>query len=479
MKNKFLFYPYIALLMVAIGSFVTACDGDDEEPIIAPSVTMERIMTTDSNELTIVFTPSESTAGFKYAIGDETDRQAFIQGQLSGIKECEGNGKQTIVFQGLSENEVYTVFACAYNQEGATGPIASIKAKTRNTIEEFPVTKQYVTDHSAAFTLKATSDYFRFAFALGKPGDKKIFEAGVIEGYETKENISEYTANYFDLDANTKYVFYARGFDRLSGIASETQEYAFTTDASGNIPAADLKINYMDMYSGDYTLTPNAYCGKCIVFFSLKDEYKDMIEEELNWRGDMVTMMERWTELNTGMTYKSVGDPLNVTYTTPTLLTTEISNPFGYPLEAYALLYKKDGEVYGIQKFSFSTPPYQEKMGMPKVELKISNITETGAFYEFTPNEYTMGVLMQTFDAEWYEKLLQSSDYYDNYIRDFLYMNGYWNYCHNVSSFTLPERSAEPGKRCYVFYLPMNYNGPGDGWGEVGQMMYTTLEKKD
>lgn len=478
MKNKLFIYPYIALLTIVFGSVLTGCDDEEKEALVAPSIVIDRIVTTNSTELKIIFTPSGSTSNFKYAIGNETDRQAFINGSLSTTQSQDGNEKQTITFSNLNEKEVYTIFATAYGVDGTQGPIASIKAETRKKVENFEVIRKYVTSSSAGFCFNATSDYYKFEYALGRPGDKEIFEKGVIDGFSTKEDISAYTANYFDLHPNTDYVFFVRGYDRSSGLESDTQEMPFTTAASGAGPEVKLRTDYMDIYAGDYTFIPNEHCSKIVSFLSIKDEYADVINNEMNWRGDLITMMETWNKLNAGLTYSATGSPLEVTYTTSKMLTPEVTNPYNYPLEAYSLLYDADGEVYGIQRFSFSTPAYQDGMGEAKVDFKISNINDCGAFYEFTPNKYTMGVLFETFDAEWYEKLLQSDAYYDNYIRDYLYLNGYWNYCHKVSTLSMPERSAEPGKKYYVFYLPMNYNGPGDGWGKVKYEVYTTLEKE-
>ena len=476
MKDKFFLHIYIYLLAIIPIVLITSCDAEEKDPLIAPSVFIDRLITASSNELVMVFTPSESTVRFEYAIGDESDLNNFLSGSMSGIKEVEGNDKQSITFSDLDENKEYSIFARAYNADGKPGPVAAIRTRTRKPINNFEVNRRYLTSNSVAFTVKSTSEYYKFDFALGKESDKEIFESGAIDGFETKQDISEYTANYFLLSPSTSYTFFVRGYDRQSGQVSETREYQFTTSARGTVPSIDFDIKYQDLYSGDYTFTPNEHCGKFSVFISLKDEYKNIIEDEMTWRGDMLDMLESWTKGSYIEISKSAGGPLAVSEVTGSLINGLIADPFGYPMEAYALLYDKENKIYGVEKFEFQSTSYNENVGEAKAELKITNITKNGAFYEFFPNEHAMGILFETFDAEWYENLLQSPSYYDGYIENFLfYTQGGWIYTHGVISATVPERSAESGRRYYVCYLPMNFNGPNSGWGKLQKVMYQTL----
>lgn len=476
MKNKF-FLLYTVIVSITLGLLTTACEEDEQEAIIAPSVVINRTITASSDELLITFIPSESTTRFVYAIGDESDLDNFIAGNLSSIQTVEGNSELTVSFTGLNENQIYSFFARAYNEKGNVGPVATFRSKTRKPIINYSIEQQYLTDNSAAYTITTSNEYYKFDFALGKASDKAIFEAGVIDGFTTKEEISEYTANYFLLDSDTEYTFFVRGYDRQSGQVSETEEFHFTTKVKGSVPSVDFTINYMDLYAGEYLYTPNELCGKFAVFVALKDEYKNVIEEEINWRGDIRTMMNSWAGLNQGFVTIGEERPLKATHTTPSFLTGEVSDPFQYPMETYVLYFDENEEPLSVQKFEFQSPSYKEDMGDAEVKLQLTNITENGAFYEFFPNKHTMGFFYETFDAEWYENLLKSGNFYDGYMEDFLYSYGYWSYCHNTTSTTFPERTAEPGKRYYVFYLPINYNGPSGGWGKLQSVVYETLEE--
>ena len=479
MKNKFSLYSYTSLLIVTLSIFITGCEKDDKDPVVAPTVLIDKVITTSSSELTIVLKPNETTTKFTYAIGNESDREAFTSGTLSTIKEFNGNEEQTVLFPDLEENSVYTIFAQAYNSTGSAGPLASVKAKTRKPLQDFAVSQQYVTDNSTAFTIKSTTEFYKYDFALGKVEDRKSFEAGVIEGFTTKEEISEYTANYFNLDANTEYVFFVRGYDRQSGEVSETREIKVKTAVKGSVPTVSFKINHIDMFSGEYTFTPNEHCGRISVAMSMKDKYQDIIDSEVYWKGNMWTMLKYWTDGKNGLTTIGEEGPLKANLVTSELLLDEKLGPFGHPLEAYVLLYDKNNEIFGIQKFEFNTPSYDDNAGDADVDIKISNVTENGAFYEFFPNEHTMGIVFETFDAEWYENLLKSPDYYDGYIDNYILQEGYWNYCYKVASSTMPERTAEPGKRYYVFYMAMNNNGPYGGLSRAKSIMYQTPEKSN
>lgn len=480
MKNRFNLL-YIFLFATMAGLFLAACEEEGGGPLIAPSIAIEKLITATSNELVLIFTPSESAVKFVYAVGNESDLENFLTGSLPTIKEVTGNAGHKASIIDLNENQLYTIFARAYDASGTGGPVAIFKAKTRKPVNNYAVRQQYLTDNAVAYTITASNEYYKFDFALGRVDniqtDKANFEAGIIDGFTTKEEISEYTANYFMLDADTEYVFLVRGYDRQSKQVSETMEYPFTTCKKGEAPSLSLAIEHIDLYCGDYIFTPNEHCGKFAVFLGLKDVYKMLIEEEFNWKGDIMRMMKTWTEANGGLTTVGEKMPLKTSFTTPAFITGEISDPYGYPIEAYALLYDEQGAPLAVQRFELKSPLYKEDVKTAEVKVRISNITGHGAFYEFFPNEYTLGFFYETFDAEWYEKLLQSGDYYDGYIEQYVYQNGYWSYCHQTPSTTFPERTAEPGKNYYIFVLPMNYNGPNGGWGKLLKVPYTTKEE--
>mgnify|MGYP003623774591 CR=1 FL=1 len=69
---------------------------------------------------------------------------------------------------------------------------------------------------------------------------------------------------------------------------------------------------------------------------------------------------------------------------------------------------------------------------------------------------------------------MQSDYYYEGYLELYLYYYGYWNYMFNNKTTTFPERTADPGKKYYVYYMPMNANGV-DGFGSMNYQSYETL----
>ncbi|MDU1891518.1 MAG: hypothetical protein E6767_12590 [Dysgonomonas sp.] len=478
MKSKNLLYSYMSVLVIAFGMFFTSCDGDDKEPLLSPSVTLEKIITTSSDKFTVVFQPNEVTTRYVYAIGDEANRDAFIAGTYSGIKEVEGRAENTVIFQGLEENSVYTVFARAYDADGTAGPIASVKVKTRKPLNDFETERQYLTSNAVAFTIKSSTEYYKYVFGLGKDGDIIDFEEGTLEGMLTKEEISQYTASYFNLEANTEYVFFVKAYDRLSDEPTETKEIKIKTAGRNEAPEVSFNIDYIDIYNGDYSFTPNDKCGKISVFVAREGEHEDLINNEIYWKGDILTMANRWTEANNGLVTIGYGGTLKMSHLTPKLLLGEL-DPFNHPMEAYVLIYDKDNKPFAIQRFKFKTPAYNDNAGVADVELTISNITSEGAFYEFYPNEHALGLVYQTFDAEWVEELKTSSEYYDGYIEDFLHLDGYWAYCYGAITPTFPERTAEADKEYYVYYMVMNSNGPSGGWSKLKRSIFKTLPKKD
>lgn len=464
--------------MLGLSFTLASCSEDETEALIAPSVVLNKIITASSDELKVIITPSETTIKYEYAIGGENDLDAFLNGSLAGIKEVEGNSENTVIFSNLEASELYVIYARAYSESDVAGPLAMLKSKTRNPLTNFSVEQQYLTDQAVAYTITPTNEYYKFDFAIGKAVDKEAFEAGVIDGFTTKEDFSKYTANFFDLDSDTEYIFFIRGYDRLSGLVSETHMYELRTKEKGTVAAVDFRIDYLDLYSGDYTLTPNEHCHQFAVFFAIQDEAKDIMESELNWQGDIVNMMQQWVKVNNSAISFSAGGPLNVSHHTPLFLTGQISDPFEYPMEAYVLLIDTITNFVGVQRHSFASASYNNNVKEAKVSLTVSNITENGAFYEFTPNEHTIGFFYETFAADIYDEILRSPDYYDGYFRDYLFAEGYWYYCHKTPTVNTMETQGDPGKRYYVIYIPVNYNGASfGGWGEVNSFMYQTKQK--
>lgn len=464
---------YISLLALTLCGFLAACDSDDYvDPEISPAVYLEYQPTANANEITVNFTPSKSVGKYTYAIGSDSDKDAFLAGTLPGIRTGEGNEASTDTFTGLVQNEVYTIFAMATTDKGTAGPLAMIKVKTRGALPDVNATALFVAERSAAFTIKGHTNYYKYVFALGREGDKDAFERGVMDGIVERSEMSEYTATYFDLDMDSDYVFYLMAYDRLSNLPTETFEYPFRTAAKGTVPAVDIDVEHIDIYAGDYKIIPNSLCSKFGVSATLIGKYDATIDNE-TYKGNVMKLMDGWARTSSGYITMGYAVPTPYQFVTADLLL-DNNDAFNQQIELYVLVYGAGEDPVNVQRFIVETPAYDDNAGESDATVTISDINDTGAFYQFEVNENTMGLFFETFDEEWYSALLQSDAYYDGYIENYLYEAGKWNYCHGVSRTNYPEATADPGRTYIVFYMTINYNGPYNGFGELRKAYYST-----
>ncbi|GEM_PF-1307577 len=469
---------YIILLVsVAFTLFFAGCESDFVDPLISPSIEIKRVPSMSQSEITIVFAPSRTVSQFEYAIGDESDEESFLNGTYSGIVKVEDGDTHEVKFPGLTQNSVYTIFARAYSANGTPGPLASIKEKTRKPSTEINVQVEYEAINSVAVTITADVSYNKYEYALGLEGDLANFENGSLSGIKTSEEISKYTANFFNLQPATDYIFYIKAYDRTSKLATKTLEFPVRTANRGAVPAVECKINHIDLYKGEYLFTPNEHVGKVAAAFTLNGELDDVINNEIYWKGNMINMLESWAQANQQLVSEGYDEPFTAEYTTPKMLLGEY-DPYKYPIEVFVLVYDKNEKPFAVQRFVFYTPEYNSNAKEARAELKISNITQNGALYEFTPNEHAIGMFFETFDADWVHETMQADYYYEGFLERYVSYYGYWSYFYKTIVSTFPERNAEPGKKYYVFYMAINGNGT-DGYGPLNYLVYETLPADD
>lgn len=426
----------------------------------AASVTIQKSSDNDSTSVTVTFIPSENAVSFRYAIGTEEDFEKFRNGTLSSTVS-EGNGSVEETFDGLEPLSTYTVFATATDERGLEGEIAVAKLSTED--PEIIFTEQYLLKNSAAFTVRFSSNYRGVTYYLGKEGEREAFLAGETEN-STVNDVDEYTVNYFTLDPETDYVFYAKITDR-GGNTAKVIEHPFRTNAD----APDAVFEYEnDFYRGEYTLTPVQGCSKIAAIVTLKGENDDIIYGRNNWKGDLLAMLQSWQNVESlGVSVSENGQPLTIEYLTPTLM---LENP----LEIYILIYNENGDPCGVMHYDMATPSYDSNAPEATVSVEVSDITENGATYTYTAGEGTVAFLYDTVDAEWFDEFSQSEEYYEHYLHELLFSNGKW-WAYMTSPVIYVEEEAEPGARYYAVACPMNCNGI-QGWGELVMEEYTTLE---
>ena len=173
--KKLLIQPCV-LMVASLGLLLTACGETENGPVKVlgkPTVSIEFVGTPGVSDVTVKFVPTEETAKFNYAIGSEQDRENFENGDIVGMQTETSNQEITHTWNELEAGEYYVVYAMAYDEDGAAGPVSAHGFKTASS--DFVVETYYIGDNSAAFRITNTNDYYTYKYALGTAADKEAF----------------------------------------------------------------------------------------------------------------------------------------------------------------------------------------------------------------------------------------------------------------------------------------------------------------
>ena len=147
--KKLLIQPCV-LMVASLGLLLTACGGDEQAGGVTvigePTVSIEFVGTPGVSDVTVKFVPTEETAKFNYAIGSEQDRENFENGDIVGMQTETSNQEITHTWKDLEAGEYYVVYAMAYDEDGAAGPVSAHGFKTASS--DFVVETYYIGDNS-------------------------------------------------------------------------------------------------------------------------------------------------------------------------------------------------------------------------------------------------------------------------------------------------------------------------------------------
>lgn len=453
---------------VSLISFATGCTKETEQepaPLSEASVEITRLPVTETGKLTIKFTPSETATAFAYGIEEgEGDIEQFKNETMATFTKVNSAEETTAEIKDLQDG-VYTVFAKAYDETGKTGKISTLKIFLPDGI--FAVEKQYATHQSIGFTIKAPQNYYRYKFMFGENLDREAFENETSGEIIYKEEELERTYNYFDLKPETEYTILAQGYDRNEN-PGEIIECKIKTCKEGECPSVEFSIESLDIYRGVYKLVPNELCGMIGVGFMPEGMYDDVITYGFN--GNILQMIDGWKDITSGLvpSYKAVGETLTIEKITPDM-------PLGEKREMYVNVYDKDLAPAGVLHLTMSSPELNPEAGEATADVTVDKITAKGATYHFTKGENVLGIMYETIEADWFDEFMETEEYYEFYMHDRLFKQGYyWSYGKEEVTFT--EEAGSPNFRYYACVCPMNENGPrAEGWGKMVTKEYTTL----
>ena len=480
--KKLLIQPCV-LMVASLGLLLTACGGDEQAGGVTvigePTVSIEFVGTPGVSDVTVKFVPTEETAKFNYAIGSEQDRENFENGDIVGMQTETSNQEITHTWKDLEAGEYYVVYAMAYDEDGAAGPVSAHGFKTASS--DFLVEAYYVGDNSAAFRITNTNDYYTYKFALGTADDKEAFMNDELEAITTKSEVFDWAENYFDLIPDTEYVFYCQGQDR-SGSNTQLFEIPITTYSEGSdeIPNFVFEEGPKDFYMQEYTVTPNALCKQLVLYQQPEGASDGTMFGVNNWKGLLLDMFDSWKDIeNIGsVAYgacitTAVNEELKAQMTTVDL---ELENP----LDVYVTAYDEMYNPYLVKKFKNTTPAFNSSAALPDASdftITTSNVTAEGL-------DISISYTSDNTRAFFYD--LVSGNYWENEIKGDMealknkmitdYLNLAW--CYNpagkaiennyVFSEDEQKTDAVPGATLYVGVLAMNENGPIEGgWADA------------
>lgn len=465
-----------SLCMLMLTYALISCQAERID-LNAPTISISQMESENPDELSILLTPAEGTANYKYAISSSSDYAPFIDGTMEGIETVEGAEATVAVFKELIAGTYYYVYAQAYSKENQTGGLATYKVlyADKNTVT---VVQQYNLSTSAAFEIYYPAQYLQCRYYLGTKDDKDAFLNGTLEGVETLGDLTGKTyITYFNLEVDKEYVFYAQVTDIL-GLTTPLFEIPFTTPATDKAPYAEFEVVYQDAYREHYRLTPNAECGKIVALFNEVGEGAIEIINGPGWNGDWMSLIQSWAKIETTnpemMTYTAIGEPLDIKYDDRTF-------SYGTCKNMQAVLFDKSGKTpIGVQNWDFTKKDMPTDVEKANVTISISEITTSGATYTYVADENTMGFYFDTVDADWWdenkEKLLAQDEYYLHNLlkKDHVFVCPA-DYENRTAQYI--EKTGEPGKRYYAVACPANMQGPGIGWEELVIVEYTTLSE--
>ena len=296
-------------------------------------------------------------------------------------------------------------------------------------------------------------------------GEKEDGRLAEVDGYGC--------VNYYEGVVSGDHVFYAIGYDRY-GMESKLFEIPVTIPAEGSneVPDVEFETVSIDIYKGTFRFTPNDACGKITCSMGEIGYVSSMIAST-GWKGDAVAMLDSWSGSSSVNSFTSESGVLEFDNYTTGLMT-------GLGLELYVLTYDKDGNPAGVKEYMVSTPEEDPSLAKATItEIKVENITTAGATYTITPDENTFAIVYDTYVADYYDQLVNSSAYHEFFIHEELMSSSTAKFNYGNGEVIYAEVQGLPYTEYLLCVAPMNGNGPVDaGWGELAvSERYRTLSE--
>ncbi len=419
------------------------------------SVTVEELPNSLTS-ITVKLVPDENTASFKFALGSENDKEAFINGSLEGIITVEGKEEREHTFENLEGQTEYTLFANATNSAGDTGKTLTKTVSTANyPLGTVTIKEEVVTANSISVVFTPDANTASYKIAIGTKEDRAKFEDGTLEGIETISEKEEYPKTFSGLEFLKEYTVFAQALN-IKDIPGEVTELKATPEV--DYPHVGVFIKDINTMYCITTSIPNDQVSSYYILTAGKNVYFEFVELYESFgisEEEFIQMLGLSADERATNVFALSGQPR-------------------FDQMFVIAVYDSNGDLHDIIYEDFKTPALEPGLPLPEdVTIAVGNITDKSAVIKFTPGANTAGYYELVMTEEGYNAIAENPEYDDEKkFQEFR------------SNFLLGENMmidededtwslSKPGTGYVAMALPFNNNGEA-GWGDISIHKFTS-----
>ncbi len=332
----------------------------------APQVDITRDNFT-AKTITVTFTPNADCVEYYYLCATAEEMEQYQDGTNTVAQVVKQYGENevgilTTVFENLTSNTAYTIYALPVDVDGFNGEVNTITVTTKALNAQVEITKGEVLTYSITATFTPNAECGEYYFMIATADEVAEYEAaGVSMAEVVKENgelKTEAHTEFWDgvLLPNTNYTIYALPID-IEGNDGTLNSLVVKTKVEAGVSEIDIEIEKLSETSVVITATPNE---NTILYHYIVVE-----KAEADAMGEEALMQM----LNENENYLTAVDVYTMT----------VESNVGYYVVAQG---KNADDVWGeVTKYEFVVA------GPASVEIEIEKLTETSVEVTATPNE--------------------------------------------------------------------------------------------
>ena len=317
--------------------------------------------------ITATFVPNTDCVEYYYLCATAEEMEQYQEGVYTVAQVVKQYGENnagtfTTVFENLTSNTTYTIYALPVDVDGFNGEVKTISVTTKALVAQVEITKGEVLTYSITATFTPNADCSEYYFMIATAEEVAEYQAeGATMEEIVKENgelQSEAHTEFWDgvLMSNTNYTIYALPID-IEGNDGALNSLVVKTKVEAGVSEIDIDLEKLSETSVVITATPNE---NTVLYHYIVVE-----KAEADTMGEDALMQM----LNENENYLEGVDVYTMT----------VESNVGYYVVAQG---KNADNVWGeVTKFEFVVA------GPASVEIAVEKLTETSVEVTATPNE--------------------------------------------------------------------------------------------